>query len=369
MEMISILIPVYKESELVETLLNQLIKDQYKEKEIITVIDEPTQNSLELVKKFKNKVKFILNKQRKGKSTALNEAAKIAKGNIFLFIDGDTIISKRSRNFLKKVLNEMKNTDLLDIQKNTFNDPLLSRISRYESLSYNFLSFLSSKLIKKTIGICGQAFAIKRGFFEEVGGFQHVIVEDAEIGMQTFVKDKTFKFTHDIEVFSKSAPSFRKWLVQRERWAVGTAQHYKKYWKVIMKNMIKYPHVTLLSLFSFWPLVISFLSLFFVNSFLEKIFMLSLISLSLKFAILTPFIFVLSMYVMLIRNILSFIVTYVASSIVFYFVSRKFKYRFSNLEFAIYYFIFSPISTFIYLFHFLRGLFLSEEVALKDWKV
>ena len=103
MSMISVLIPVYKESKLLETLLNQLLKDEYKDKEIITVIDEPTKTSMNLAKKYKKQVKFILNKVRKGKVTALNEATKIAKGDIFLFFDSDVIISKKSRNFLKTV--------------------------------------------------------------------------------------------------------------------------------------------------------------------------------------------------------------------------------------------------------------------------
>jgi len=369
MDMISILIPVYKESDLVETLLNQLIKDPYKDKEIITVIDEPTENSLKTVKKYKNRVKFILNKERKGKVTALNEATKITKGDIFLFLDSDTIISNESKNFLKKVEEEMEGVDLIDIKKKPIMSSLFSKVINYEYLAYYMSSFLCSKIIKKCAGIGGQAFAIKRNFFEEIGGFGHVISEDLEIGIQTFIKNKTFKFVEDIEVFTKTVSSWKCWLNQRERWAVGASQHFKKHWKIILKESIKHPKILLMSLYLAWPTLLSFLSSFLVDSFLGKFFILSLILLSLKFTFISPIVFILSLYTIFIRNALLFFMTYIFSAFIFYLGCKKFKHYFSKLDFTIYYVLYSPISSIFYNFYFIKGLFSSEQIILKDWKV
>jgi len=369
MDMISILIPSYKESDLLEALLNQLIKDPYKNKEIITVIDEPTKNSLKTVKKYKNQVRFILNKKRKGKVTALNEATRIAKGNIFLFLDSDVKISKKSKDFLKKISENIKDVDLLDIKKKSLRcSSFLSKIINYEYLAYNVNSFVFSKL-KRCIGFSGSAFAIKRRFFEEIGGFKHVIAEDLEMGIQTFFNKKIFKFGIDVEVFTKSAYSWKNWLKQRERWGMGAGYHVKRYWKFFFKSFFKYPKIILMMLYLGWPTMASLLTLFLVDSLLGKFFFLSLISLSLKFNFLIPFIFILSLYTVLIRNVLLFFVTYISSALIFYFVSRKLKHKFSSLEFTIYYLLYSPISSSIYLFYFLKGFFSSRQTVLKDWKV
>jgi glycosyltransferase involved in cell wall biosynthesis len=66
--MISVFIPVYKESDFLDILLYKLVKDRYQEKEIFVVIDEPTKKSLDIGKKYGKQCNFIFNKERLGKS-------------------------------------------------------------------------------------------------------------------------------------------------------------------------------------------------------------------------------------------------------------------------------------------------------------
>jgi len=367
MDMISILIPIYKESNLVETLLNQLIKDPYKDKEIISVIDEPTQNSLELVKKFKNKVIFLINKKRKGKANALNGAAKLAKGDVFLFIDADCIISK-SKNFLEKVAKGMKNADLLDIKKNIIeNESFYSKMFNYESLTGALTSWIFNKL-NVCLGICGQVFAVKEAFFKEIGGFKNVIAEDLEIGMQSYLRRKKYKYLEEVELKSKTPNSWNSFLKQRKRWGLGAGFHFKKYWKNILKEYFKHPKDAMIALYYLWPTMISLFSVFFIDSFLGKFLMLSLISASIKFTFLMPIIFLISLGTLFLKNILLFLLTYIISATAFFIISKRFGYIFRNKDFAIYYIIYSPISFIIYNYYFYKALLSSDKITLEDWK-
>ena len=368
MDMISILIPVYKESNLFEKLLNQLIKDPYENKEIISVIDEPTENSLELVEKYKNQVKFILNKKRKGKVNALNEAAKTAKGDILLFVDSDCIISK-SKDFLRRIKEKMKNADLLDIKKNVIKSgSFLSKMINYEYLNSDITCTIFDK-INACLGVCGQNFAIKRKFFEEVGGFKNVIAEDLEIGIQTYLKRKKYNYLRDVEIHSKAPLSWSSFLKQRKRWGLGAGFHVKKYWKPILKECFKHPTSFLVCMYYIWPTLFSLVSVFFIDSFLGKFLMLSLISLSLKFTFLMPFTLIVSLETLFFRNILIFIITYVTSAILFFIAARKHEYRFKNLDFALYYIIYSPINLIFYNYYFYKALFSSGKFTLDDWKI
>lgn len=368
MEMISILIPVYKESNLFETLLNQLIKDPYENKEIITVIDEPTKNSLGLVEKYKNQVKFILNKKRKGKVNALNEAAKLAKGDIFLFIDSDSVISKKSKNFIETVAEKMKNIDMLDIRKNSFRDSLISRLTTYEFLGSTLYGWLLSK-IKKCVAVCGIAFAVKRSFFDEVGGFKNVISEDLEMGMQTLIRNKHYDFSNDLEVFSKSAENWKSWFIQRKRWSLGAGYHLKRHWKTFFKTAFKHPSLFIILLYFGWPTIMSALVLFLVNSFFDQVLMLLLFSLSLKFTFLTPLVLFVGLYLVFIKNIFLFFATYFISATIFYVIARKFKYEYNHLEFALYYLIYSPIFSCIFFYYLFKSLISTEPVALENWRI
>jgi glycosyltransferase involved in cell wall biosynthesis len=91
--MISVIIPVFRESEYLETLLSQLLEDPFNSKEIIVVADEPSEKTLGTEKAFGGSVKFIINKKRLGKSKALNDAARAACGETMLFIDSDVVLS------------------------------------------------------------------------------------------------------------------------------------------------------------------------------------------------------------------------------------------------------------------------------------
>ncbi|MEM3641073.1 MAG: glycosyltransferase, partial [Candidatus Bathyarchaeia archaeon] len=71
---ISVFIPVYENSDLLEGLLEDLVNDSYSNKEIFVIIDKPNKEALKIVEKFRGKVKFILNSRRRGKVEALNNA-------------------------------------------------------------------------------------------------------------------------------------------------------------------------------------------------------------------------------------------------------------------------------------------------------
>lgn len=368
MQGISVFIPVFRESNLLENLLNMLIEEHYKNREIIVVIDEPTSNSLKTAKKYKNKVKFVLNKERMGKVNALNEAVKIAKGDIFLFIDSDCIISEKSVNFLRIVEEKMKHADLLDIKKKIIeNESFFSKMFNYESLAGALASWFFSKF-NVCLGLCGQAFAVKRDFFEEAGGFKNVIAEDLEIGIQSYLNGKKYDYVRDIELCSKSPSSWSSFLKQRKRWGLGCGLHFKKYWKPILSQCFRNPTKFLVCLYYLWPSIFSLVGLFFIDSFFGKFLLLSLISLSLRFTFLMPFVLFISLASIVAKNFLLFSLTYVFSAIAFYIASKKLDYNFKGKEFTFYYILYSPLNFFIYNFYFLKALLSSNKITLEDWK-
>ncbi|MBS7643895.1 glycosyltransferase, partial [Candidatus Bathyarchaeota archaeon] len=144
---ISIFIPVYKESELLKPLLKRILNDPYDLKEVFVIIDEPTKSSLELSEEFKDRVRFIFNGERKGKVNVLNEAVKRSSGELLLFLDGDIAITNEPIYFLKTVLDEAKNVDIVEFKKNVIRDSFLARIINYEYLSFNSTNWLFSRTL------------------------------------------------------------------------------------------------------------------------------------------------------------------------------------------------------------------------------
>lgn len=369
MQKISIFIPVYRESELLGASLKSLIRDPYKNKEIFVVMDEPTKKSLELTKRYKNKVKFILNEKRKGKVNALNEAVKLSKGNVFLFLDADVKMPENSKKILRIVMNEIDGVDILEIKKRIIRDSLVSRIVSYDYLSFNFVNWMFSKTLKRCLGINGAAFAIKRDVFQELGNFKKVVSEDLNIGTEAFLKNKRFKYVDDIEVLNKLSPSWRDWFKQRKRWGLGAALWFKDYYKDLIKGVIRHPQILVPSVFFIFPSLVLFLSSFFISTTLvEKLLTVFLMFASTKVSILIPFIFFTSTGVLLIKNIILSFMSFGIFSILFYFIAKKLHYEFNPLEFAIYFFFYCSIWLLIVTVSFIRVLVFSKY-SLADWKV
>lgn len=88
---ISIIIPIYNLEQFLSKALESCINQTYKNIEIICINDGSTDNSLNLLKEFKNKDNRIkiINQVNKGVSIARNVGMKYASGKYLLFLDGD----------------------------------------------------------------------------------------------------------------------------------------------------------------------------------------------------------------------------------------------------------------------------------------
>lgn len=359
--MISILIPAYKESDLLETLLNQLIKDPYKNKEIITVIDEPTEKSKQLVKKYETDCTFILNDTRLGKTTALNNVAKMAKGSLLVFLDADTTI--KTHDFLSKVVTDM-DVDMMEFKKEVLKENLISRLVNYDYMGGMVCSMMFNKL-KKCLGLNGSGFVITRQFFNEIGGFKPVISEDLEMGMQVYLKNKTYKYAKDIIIYQKAPSTWKAWFNQRKRWSIGTAQFAKTHKKDFAKAMVEHPKMIVVALYFFFPALISALLM---TPFAGQAILLFLFALTLKFPVLLPILFLTAWGILLFKNLTIFALMYAVSSVLFYITSKKLQLKYSNKEFLIYYLFYSPMWFMLFISYFITVMF-KKNLQLQDWKV
>lgn len=88
---ISIIIPVYNVEKYLRQCLDSLIGQTLKDIEIICVNDGSKDNSLEILREYKNKDSriVIIDQINQGVSVARNNALKIAKGEYIGFVDSD----------------------------------------------------------------------------------------------------------------------------------------------------------------------------------------------------------------------------------------------------------------------------------------
>jgi glycosyltransferase involved in cell wall biosynthesis len=105
MPKVSVIIPVYNEEKVIKDCLESLVKQTYKNLEIIVVDDGSKDKSKVKIQKAKSQFKIknlkLLEQKHKGAGAARNLGAKRAKGDILVFIDADMTFDK---NFIKKLV-------------------------------------------------------------------------------------------------------------------------------------------------------------------------------------------------------------------------------------------------------------------------
>ena len=111
----SFIVPVYNTKKYLKKCLDSLIKQTFKDFEIIIVNDGSTDNSMEIIEKYKNKYSNIkvIEQQNQGLSLARNNGVKKTSGEYILFIDSDDYIEK---DLLKQIDKNIGNADVLRFQ-------------------------------------------------------------------------------------------------------------------------------------------------------------------------------------------------------------------------------------------------------------
>lgn len=369
MDRISVLIPAYKESAMLEPLLKQLRADPYPEKEILVAIDKPTAASVELSKRMPN-VKFLFNRKRRGKAAALNVAAKRASGNILFFLDSDMRLE--GGGFLARLVSKMDGIDLVSLRTQVIRESFLSKMESYDYLNSNaFMELMARKLTPFCMN--GAAFAVRKKAFEELGGFGKVVSEDFDMAMKSYLSRKKIRFAADLGVCTRTKSSWKEWLIQRKRWMAGTAEYFRNHRHNIVKMIRDDPKLFFSGfLYVFWPAFVLLAALPVNSGVLGNTLAMTFITLSMKFTALVPLVLAAGLSLMLLKNILVFLMLYTVSAAIFYTLSRRLHFVFRPLEYTLYFYLYTPFQIALCVYYFamyLARLRCGEVGALSDWKV
>ena len=98
---VSVVIPNYNGEKYIRGCLDSLMKQSLKADEIIIVDNNSTDNSLEIIKEYKDYIKLICLKENHGFSVAVNEGIKASHSEFVTLLNNDTELEE---NWLKELV-------------------------------------------------------------------------------------------------------------------------------------------------------------------------------------------------------------------------------------------------------------------------
>lgn len=140
--LISVIVPVYNVSEYLPICLDSIIKQPFKDIEIICIDDKSTDNSLEILNQYHHKdsrIKIIENSENIGVGLSRNKGLNLASGDYIHFVDPDDWLEDNLYTELYDTLKKFPNIDVLYFMYQIFDNESEKFIS-YEYKNKNILN-------------------------------------------------------------------------------------------------------------------------------------------------------------------------------------------------------------------------------------
>lgn len=202
--LVSVIIPVYNVELYIEECLNTIVKQSYRELQIIVVDDGSTDTSNLKVKPYllDNRIQFI-EQANKGLSGARNTGLEAAVGKYVLFVDSDDYLELTTIEKLVKLM-EKKQTDLIRFNGRAFLEKLNETI---EQNNYNFSHRLQEekkytqdrfKANRRTFASPVYLYMVKREILikNSIRFYEGILHEDELFTTQVFLSSESMLYVN-----------------------------------------------------------------------------------------------------------------------------------------------------------------------------
>ncbi len=235
---ISLIIAAHnEEKDIARKIEDSLALDYPQDKyEIIVVSDGAEDKTNEIVMSYQDKgVKLVALSERKGKTSAQNEAVKAALGDILIFSDATTVFQKDT---IKQMVSNFADNkiggvgaELVYVNRNN------TAVGEGTGLYWKYEKFLRKKEsdISSLIGVSGCAYAIRKDLYENIDSS---LISDFVVAQMIYSKGKRVVFEPEAIVFEETNSEIKDEFKMRVR--VATRSLYGLWYMKKLLNPFKY---------------------------------------------------------------------------------------------------------------------------------
>ena len=236
---VTIQLPMFNESFVVERLLNQVVKMDYPHEKLeIQVLDDSNDDTVEKAKakvEFYQKqgidIQYIAREKREGfKAGALDYGLKTAKGEFVAIFDADFLPSEK---FLLDALPYFADERVGVVQSRwTYVNENFSFLTRLQTVMLNThfsVEHAGRNRSGAYINFNGTAGIWRKDCIADAGGWMaDTLTEDLDLSFRAQIRGWEFKYAMEIESPSELPITFPGYKTQQFRWAKGAAECAKK---------------------------------------------------------------------------------------------------------------------------------------------
>ena len=239
---VSIMIPAHNEDTVISHTVENILRLDYPNYELIVIDDRSTDNTATVIRRLEAEhdkvIAFIRQKDAfPGKSAVLNDAFKIAKGEAVLVFDADATVEP---DFLNLLIPKLEPADVGAVQaRKIIRNKDVNFLTRCQNNEYTLDTYLQvgRDAVKGAVELRGNGELIKRQAIEDIGGWNnYTITDDLDMSTRLHIKGWDVRFCQEACVYEEGIVSIRPLFRQRRRWLEGTIRRYLEYFGEAMKS-------------------------------------------------------------------------------------------------------------------------------------
>ena len=252
---VSIIMNCYNGEKFLKTSINSLINQSYKNFEIIFYDNKSTDNSINIIRSFRDKrIRIFSSKKKLKLYKARNSAIKKAKGKYLTFLDTDDIWSKDK---LQKQINLINKNELIEIIYSNFNMLKQKKKIKYKRFNYELPSGKITRDLINNYSIGILTVLIKKKLFDKfkfnetydiIGDFDLMIKLSLNNNIYVIQKPLATYRIHESNLSTKNhklySSELKKWILKNEikfkkkGLSLGPLRYFLL--KIEIKNFLRY---------------------------------------------------------------------------------------------------------------------------------
>ena len=222
---VSVLVPAFNEAVGIERAVKSLADSDYPDFEVIVVDDGSSDGTADLVEALDLRGVCVLRQANAGKSAALNRAFALARHDVIVTVDADTVFE---RDTLRRLVVPFADEQVGAASGNTKVGNRRGLLGRWQHIEYVLGFNLDRRLYDELHcmpTVPGAIGAFRREALVDAGGFSSAtLAEDTDITIAVGRAGWYVAYVEDARAWTEAPPSLSALWRQRYRWSFGTMQ-------------------------------------------------------------------------------------------------------------------------------------------------
>lgn len=237
--LVSVIIPARNEEKVIGHTIRSVLESDYEPKEVIVVDDASTDRTFEVASKYQGPRVKVLRKEvgGMGKARALNFGLRFARGEVVVFIDADTLITREA---IGELVRKLQDPNVSAVAGNVMVRNRVNLLTKLQAVEYiaTFHLFRKGLSVLGAVPIISGALGAFRRDILEITGFYDAdtLTEDFDVTVKALKAGKVVQASSYAVAFTEVPERLRSLYKQRLRWYRGAFEVLFKH-----KDVYRYP--------------------------------------------------------------------------------------------------------------------------------